>query len=109
MEQPAVTIWRPPRVCEDYWSEFRHCKSLTHFFHHYYAYGTTPSCQQWKEDYNYCREWEKHRSKEAKEALQKSERNRLAQQKNFIPVWELRQEPPSDWHAPLNQQNKQDS
>ncbi|XP_047448041.1 UPF0545 protein C22orf39 homolog [Mugil cephalus] len=109
MDRPGETAWRPPRICDDYWSEFRHCKSLRNRFHHYYTHGTAPSCQQWKEDYNNCREWENHRSAEAKEALQKSERKRVAEQTNFKPVWELRQEPPSDWHMPLNQEKPQDS
>lgn len=149
-----------PRVCDDYWSEFRHCKSLWNRFHHYYTYGTSPSCQQWKEDYHNCREWEKHRTTEAKvqfwklilfedlnlwsfwnspgclnvlkntckhlkkkcieyeinlyfyvlqEALQMSERNRVAEERKFTPVWKLRQDPPRDWHMPLNQEKPQDS
>nr|XP_024660239.1 UPF0545 protein C22orf39 homolog isoform X1 [Maylandia zebra] len=100
---------KPPRACEDYWSEFRHCKSFKNWFHHYYTYGTVPSCQQWKEDYHNCREWEKHRGTEAKEALRRSEKIRVAEQRNFIPVWQLRQEPPRDWHVPLNQEKPQDS
>lgn len=55
-----------PRDCGDYLSEFRHCKSLWNRFHHYYAYGTIPSCHQWKEDYNNCKEWEKHKTLKAK-------------------------------------------
>lgn len=43
------------------------------------------------------------------EALQNSERNRVAEQKKFTPVWKLRQAPPRDWHTPLNQENPQDS
>lgn len=58
-----------PRVCDDYWSEYRHCKSLWNRFHHYYTYGASPSCQQWKEDYHNCKEWEKHRTTEAKVQL----------------------------------------
>uniref|UniRef100_A0A4W6C3E1 Synaptic plasticity regulator PANTS n=1 Tax=Lates calcarifer TaxID=8187 RepID=A0A4W6C3E1_LATCA len=100
---------QPPRACDNYWSEFRHCKSLWNRFHHYYTYGTSPSCQQWQEDYNNCKEWEKHRDIEAKEALQRSERNRVAEQKKFTPVWKLRQDPPRDWHLPLNQEKPQDS
>uniref|UniRef100_G3NIR6 Synaptic plasticity regulator PANTS n=2 Tax=Gasterosteus aculeatus aculeatus TaxID=481459 RepID=G3NIR6_GASAC len=109
MDQPAVGAWRPPRDCDDYWTEFKHCKSLTNCFHHYYAYGTSPSCQQWKEDYHSCKEWEKHRAPKSKKALQTSERNRVAEQNNFTPVWTLRQEPPRDWHMPLNQDKPQDS
>lgn len=109
MDRPAEKAWRPPRACDVYWSEFRHCRSFSNIFHHYYAYGTTPSCQQWKEDYHNCQEWENHRSKDTKEALQKSERKREAEQKNFIPVWQMRKEPPGDWHIPLNQEHPQDS
>lgn len=127
---------QPPRPCDDYWSEFRHCKSFLNRFHHYYTHGTFTSCQQWKEDYHNCKEWEKHRGTEAKvqfnclssylkleflidnlilfmmfifqEALLKSERNRVAEQKSFTPVWTLRQDPPRDWHMPLNQERPQD-
>ncbi|TDH13025.1 hypothetical protein EPR50_G00052830 [Perca flavescens] len=109
MDRSGEAAWRPPRSCDDYWSEFRHCKSLRNCFHHYYTYGTSPSCKQWKEDYHNCKEWEKHRGAEAKDALQKSERNRVAEQRNFTPVWELRRDPPRDWHMPLNQENPQDS
>uniref|UniRef100_A0AAY4E0Q3 Synaptic plasticity regulator PANTS n=1 Tax=Denticeps clupeoides TaxID=299321 RepID=A0AAY4E0Q3_9TELE len=99
----------PPRVCDDYWSEFRHCRSVRNRFHHFYTFGTSPSCQQWKEDFNSCRAWEKSRSPEAKESLQKSERGRVAEQRNFTPVWELRQHPPRDWHLPLDHGNPPDS
>ncbi|XP_045891030.1 UPF0545 protein C22orf39 homolog [Micropterus dolomieu] len=109
MESSEERPWRSPRACDDYWSEFRHCKSLWNRFHHYYTYGTSPSCHQWKEDYHNCREWEKHKSIEAKEALQRSERNRVAEQRKFKPVWELRRDPPRDWHMPLNQEKPQDS
>ncbi|XP_005794906.1 UPF0545 protein C22orf39 homolog [Xiphophorus maculatus] len=109
MEQLAERAWRPPRACEDYLSEFRHCKSFRNRFHHYYTYGTAPSCQQWKADYHNCSEWERHKLTEAKDALQKSERRRLEEQKNFTPVWKLRQAPPGDWHRPLDQETQQDS
>ncbi|XP_029365576.1 synaptic plasticity regulator PANTS isoform X1 [Echeneis naucrates] len=109
MDRSEAVRWRPPRSCEDYWSEFKHCKSFRNRFHYYYAYGASPSCRQWKEDYSNCIEWEKHRSNEAKEALQMSERNRVAEQKKFTPVWKLRQDPPRDWHMPLNEEKPQDS
>ncbi|KAK7934438.1 hypothetical protein WMY93_005334 [Mugilogobius chulae] len=104
MEQTRAIPWRPPRSCEDYWSEFKLCTSLWNRFHHYYTYGAAPSCQQWREDYNTCREWERNKDTKAKEELQKSERNRVAEQQKFTPVWELRKEPPKDWHMPLNQE-----
>lgn len=70
IESFFTLILQTPRSCDDYWSEFRHCKSLWNRFHHYYTYGTSPSCQQWKEDYNNCKEWEKHKSIEAKVQLE---------------------------------------
>ncbi|XP_056141578.1 UPF0545 protein C22orf39 homolog [Lampris incognitus] len=109
MEASGEARWRSPRSCDDYWSEFTHCRSLWNRFHYYYTYGASPTCQQWKQDYSSCREWEKHRSTEAKEALKNSERKRVEQQKKFIPVWELRRDPPRDWHMPLNQESPQDS
>lgn len=127
---------QPPRVCDVYWTEFKHCKSLRNRLHHYYTYGTSPVCLQWKDDYEACREWERNRSPHAKvsvcckashdrcsttevfqyycfflfflpppqESLQKSERQRVAEQKNFPPFWEMRQKPPADWHLPLNEE-----
>ncbi|XP_061585505.1 UPF0545 protein C22orf39 homolog [Cololabis saira] len=109
MDRRPEAAWRLPRACDDYWSEFKLCKSFKNRFHHYYAHGTAPTCQQWQEDYGNCRQWEKHKSTEAKEALLKSERNRVTEQKNFTPVWKLRQEPPKDWYMPLNQEKPQDS
>ncbi|XP_067083969.1 synaptic plasticity regulator PANTS [Osmerus mordax] len=105
----SEAMWRPPRNCDVYWSEFRHCKSLWNRFHHYYAHGTSPSCQQWKEDFNMCKQWENHPDPETKEALQSSERKRVAEQRKCTPVWEMRREPPRDWHLPLNQDKPQDS
>lgn len=43
------------------------------------------------------------------EAIQSSERSRLAEQIKFTPVWELRKVPPKDWHMPLNYDRPQDS
>lgn len=43
------------------------------------------------------------------EALLMSEKSRLAEQGKFTPVWKLRQDPPRDWHLPLNQERPQDS
>ncbi|KAK1156565.1 hypothetical protein AOXY_G25556 [Acipenser oxyrinchus oxyrinchus] len=103
------TAWRPPRACDDYWSEYKHCKSLLHRFHCYYTLGEAPSCQQWKADYHTCRDWEKHQTTEAKEALRGSERQRVAQQQKHAPVWELRKKPPADWHLPLDYRNPKDS
>nr|XP_015221338.1 PREDICTED: UPF0545 protein C22orf39 homolog [Lepisosteus oculatus] len=94
---------QPPRSCADYLSEYRHCRSLMNRLHHYYTFGRAPSCQQWKTDHYSCCEWERHRGSEAKEALRDSERARVEQQRGFVPVWELRQTPPADWHAPLQQ------
>ncbi|XP_051888266.1 UPF0545 protein C22orf39 homolog [Pristis pectinata] len=97
-----VELWRPPRMCDDYWSEWKHCRSVGNLFHHYYAYGEFPSCKQWKTDYKNCREWEKHKSGETKKALRESEKKRLEEQKRHLLVWELRKNPPAEWHLPLN-------
>lgn len=61
-----VFVLQTPRACSDYWSEYRHCKSLWNRFHHYYTYGTSPSCYQWKEDYYNCKACEKSTGAEAK-------------------------------------------
>lgn len=60
---------QPPRSCDVYWSEFKHCKSLFNRFHEYYTYGKSPDCQQWKQDYYTCKEWEKNHSTQAKVSL----------------------------------------
>nr|XP_047919772.1 UPF0545 protein C22orf39 homolog isoform X1 [Anser cygnoides] len=54
--------WRPPRPCEDYWWEWRHCRGLRHAFHHYYAHGQLPACARWRDDYTACRAWESGRA-----------------------------------------------
>ncbi|XP_041059209.1 UPF0545 protein C22orf39 homolog [Carcharodon carcharias] len=95
-------LWRPPRVCDDYWSEWKHCQSLGNLFHHYYTYGELPSCKQWKKDYNSCMEWEKLKSDEAKKALCQSEKRRLEEQKRHLPIWKMRKNPPAEWHLPLS-------
>ncbi|XP_031448687.1 UPF0545 protein C22orf39 homolog isoform X1 [Phasianus colchicus] len=58
--------WRPPRPCEDYWWEWKHCRGLRHAFHHYYAHGELPACGRWRDDYAACRAWEKDRAAAAR-------------------------------------------
>lgn len=53
---------QPPRPCEDYWWEWRHCRGLRHAFHHYYAHGQLPACARWRDDYTACRAWESGRA-----------------------------------------------
>ncbi|XP_041266116.1 UPF0545 protein C22orf39 homolog isoform X2 [Onychostruthus taczanowskii] len=88
--------WRPPRSCEDYWGEWKHCRGLRHAFHHYYAHGELPDCGRWREDYEACRAWERDRSAAAQEALCKSERARVMEKQKYAPVWNLRKSPPPD-------------
>ncbi|XP_017671058.1 UPF0545 protein C22orf39 homolog isoform X2 [Myiozetetes cayanensis] len=95
--------WRPPRPCEDYWGEWKHCRGLRHAFHHYYAHGELPACGRWREDYEACRAWERHRAAAAQEALCKSERARVMESQKYAPVWTLRKSPPPDWYLPLDQ------
>uniref|UniRef100_A0A4X2LGL8 Synaptic plasticity regulator PANTS n=1 Tax=Vombatus ursinus TaxID=29139 RepID=A0A4X2LGL8_VOMUR len=66
MADAAESFWRPPRSCEHYWAEWKHCRTLRNFVHHYYTYGETPACDQWKRDYRHCRQWEESGSLEAK-------------------------------------------
>lgn len=98
----ADISWRPPRACSDYWDEWKNCKSIRNRFHHYYTYGDSPSCQQWKTDYLNCREWEKKKGVESRAALRESERRRLAERQSHPSVWEMRKRPPADWHLPLD-------
>ncbi|KAM9219427.1 synaptic plasticity regulator PANTS [Leptosomus discolor] len=95
--------WRPPRSCEDYWWEWKHCRGLRHAFHHYYAHGELPACGRWRDDYEACRAWETGRAAAAQEALCKSERARVMEKQKYAPVWMLRKSPPPDWHLPLDQ------
>ncbi|CAI5797359.1 Chromosome 22 open reading frame 39 [Podarcis lilfordi] len=95
--------WRPPRACNDYWSEWKHCKSIPNLFHYYYTYGEAPSCKQWKRDYENCKAWEKTRSSEAKDSLCKSERERVMEKQKYAPVWSLRKGPPVSWYLPLDE------
>ncbi|XP_016288008.2 UPF0545 protein C22orf39 homolog isoform X2 [Monodelphis domestica] len=65
--------WRPPRSCEDYWAEWKHCRTIRNFLHHYYTYGESPACDQWKRDYKNCQQWEESRSPDAKTGRQPQE------------------------------------
>ncbi|OXB84852.1 UNVERIFIED_CONTAM: hypothetical protein H355_015974 [Colinus virginianus] len=120
--------WRPPRPCEDYWWEWKHCRGLRHAFHHYYAHGELPACGRWRDDYAACRAWDTERAAAARvppggggwggpvrsrgrpaavsvsvlqEALLESERARVLEQKKRGAVWALRSSPPPEWHRPL--------
>nr|XP_020661120.1 UPF0545 protein C22orf39 homolog [Pogona vitticeps] len=97
------TGWRPPRACDDYWFEWKHCKSLRNRFYHYYIYGEAPSCSQWKKDYKNCQEWQKTKSAMAKDALCQSEGERMAEKQKHAPVWSMRKSPPMDWYLPLGE------
>ncbi|MEE6511427.1 hypothetical protein FKM82_017940 [Ascaphus truei] len=99
--------WRPPRSCEDYRDEWKLCKSLRNLFHSYYTHGEAPACQQWKNDFSACRDWEKSRSLEAKTALRQSETARQVEKQKHPPVWTLRKRPPTDWYLPLDTQKPQ--
>ncbi|XP_014750039.1 PREDICTED: UPF0545 protein C22orf39 homolog [Sturnus vulgaris] len=94
--------WRPPRSCEDYWDEWKHCRGLLYAFHHYYTHGELPDCGRWREDYEACRAWERDRAAAAQEALCKSERARVMEKQKYAPVWKLRKSPPPDWYLPLD-------
>ncbi|NWS54843.1 CV039 protein, partial [Chunga burmeisteri] len=94
---------QPPRSCEDYWWEWKHCRGLRHAFHHYYAHGELPACGRWLDDYEACRAWERGRAAAAQEALCKSERARVMEKQKYTPVWMLRKNPPPDWYLPLDQ------
>uniref|UniRef100_A0A8C8BEK6 Synaptic plasticity regulator PANTS n=1 Tax=Otus sunia TaxID=257818 RepID=A0A8C8BEK6_9STRI len=93
----------PPRPCEDYRWEWKHCRGLRHAFHHYYAHGELPACDRWRDDYEACRAWERGRAAAAQEALCKSERARVMEKQKYPPVWTFRKSPPPDWYIPLDQ------
>uniref|UniRef100_A0A8C4UQ24 Synaptic plasticity regulator PANTS n=1 Tax=Falco tinnunculus TaxID=100819 RepID=A0A8C4UQ24_FALTI len=59
---PLLGPVKPPRPCEDYWWEWKHCRGLRHAFHHYYAHGELPACGRWRDDYEACRAWESGRA-----------------------------------------------
>ncbi|XP_038008250.1 UPF0545 protein C22orf39 homolog isoform X1 [Motacilla alba alba] len=101
-DQPGRVRPQPPRSCEDYWGEWKHCRGLRHAFHHYYAHGELPECGRWREDYEACRAWERDRAAAAQEALCQSERARVMEKQKYAPVWKLRKSPPPDWYLPLD-------
>ncbi|NXC37424.1 CV039 protein, partial [Campylorhamphus procurvoides] len=98
---------QPPRACEDYWWEWKHCRGLRHAFHHYYAHGALPSCGRWREDYEACRAWE--RGGAASAQVPRGDRPgggpgiQESRGQKYAPVWRLRKSPPPDWYLPLDQ------
>ncbi|NXP09265.1 CV039 protein, partial [Thinocorus orbignyianus] len=96
---------QPPRPCEDYWWEWKHCRGLRYAFHHYYAHGELPACGRWKEDYEACRAWERDRSAAAAKVPLPGGRTGLTVrwEPKHAPVWRLRKSPPPDWYLPLDQ------
>ncbi|NXD65905.1 CV039 protein, partial [Eolophus roseicapillus] len=91
---------QPPRSCEDYWWEWKHCRGLRHAFHHYYAHGELPTCDRWREDYEACRAWEKGRAAAAQ--VRPAPPQRAAASSSGC-LWTLRKSPPPDWYLPLDQ------
>ncbi|NXT95922.1 CV039 protein, partial [Anhinga rufa] len=92
---------QPPRSCEDYWWEWRHCRGLPHAFRHYYAHGSLPACGRWREDYEACRAWESSRAAAAQVPPPRS--SPLMEKQKHAAVWTLRKSPPPDWYLPLDQ------
>ncbi|NXC83973.1 CV039 protein, partial [Cercotrichas coryphoeus] len=90
---------QPPRSCEDYWGEWKHCRGLLHAFHHYYAHGELPDCGRWREDYEACRAWERDRAAAAQVPPRSPPCLPAAK---YAPVWKLRKSPPPDWYLPLD-------
>ncbi|NXB26076.1 CV039 protein, partial [Rhagologus leucostigma] len=99
---------QPPRSCEDYWGEWKHCRGLRHAFHHYYAHGELPDCGRWREDYEACRAWERDRAAAAQVPASLLACPRLCrpgllgQKPCSRRVWKLRKSPPPDWYLPLD-------
>ncbi|NXR76440.1 CV039 protein, partial [Pycnonotus jocosus] len=99
---------QPPRSCEDYWGEWKHCRGLRHAFHHYYAHGELPDCGRWREDYEACRAWERDRAA----AAQVPAPLLLGQKPRNHGAWggfgkagagsQRRKSPPPDWYLPLD-------
>ncbi|NXY81061.1 CV039 protein, partial [Alcedo cyanopectus] len=92
---------QPPRSCEDYWWEWKHCRGLRHAFQHYYAHGELPACGRWREDYEACRAWEKDRAASAQ--VPPAPARLVEEKQKYAPVWTLRKSPPADWYRPLDQ------
>ncbi|KFW78330.1 UPF0545 protein C22orf39, partial [Manacus vitellinus] len=62
-------------------------------FHHYYAHGELPACGRWREDYEACRAWERHRAAAAQVPPGAAAGR----------AWESGKSPPPDWYLPLDQ------
>uniref|UniRef100_T1JLU5 Synaptic plasticity regulator PANTS n=1 Tax=Strigamia maritima TaxID=126957 RepID=T1JLU5_STRMM len=92
------------RPCEVYSDEYSDCKSFKARFHQYFIHGETTDCSQWKKDHENCMDWRKNRNADSLKSVIQSEETRIRNRKLASlqnDVWQLRNEPPSDWNSPL--------
>ncbi|CAJ0932572.1 unnamed protein product [Ranitomeya imitator] len=101
----------PPRDCDDYWDEWKYCKSLKNRFHYYYTHGGKPAASSGKWTTrpvgNGRRRGVKQPRSGTGEALVQSETARQKERLNNNPVWTIRKRPPVDWHVPLDRDKPQ--
>lgn len=95
------------KPCMYYKESFKDCNSFYAQFNARYTNGRKEDCSQWSIDYKNCCEYIKTGSREARADLIESEKfrrlERLVTMANNN-VWEYRDKPPADWHAPLSEE-----
>ncbi|TRY69966.1 hypothetical protein TCAL_02330 [Tigriopus californicus] len=92
------------RKCDCYNEEYKSCSKLRSRFQQYYIHGEIQSCQNWKENYNDCLSWTRTGDKKFAKQIIEREKARIGQRlRDHLSndVWELRDEPPADFNAPL--------
>ncbi|GAV04199.1 hypothetical protein RvY_14511 [Ramazzottius varieornatus] len=92
------------RPCEMYKEEYRDCNSYRGKFHQLFTTGETRDCSEWKEDYVNCVKYQDTLDLQALKSIIAHEKQRVATRVANVlsnDVWQLRDEPRTDWNSPL--------
>ena len=102
--KPDLNDLKYLNTCEEYSSDYLHCKKFTSRVNQYYQNGQTVDCSFYLKLVDNCYKWQRDGDKNALNNLVEFEKYFINERtKNALKndVWELRDKPPHDWNAPL--------